>query len=211
MTGVSSRIAIVFGALAVGVGIVGICSRTDPRGALPLPPAVGRSAKEVAAGVDPRFGHLAPAIPDVLFKQRTAVRRLEKRLKGVAGPPGATRALLYPFMGDLPPSDLEEGPPWHIVLELDGGIALTARLSRGLPAVPPGMPTAVRLAWHVAVPFALRFTPEREEALRALLVYLGGRFAGGAGAVALADTVPGARFQVGAGLDRRRYEPPLDR
>ena len=202
MKGHSERLAIIGGVLAVAIGFIGLWARTDPRDAQTLPAAVGRPLDQVERGVDPRLAHVPAAVTEEKFRLSRAVRELTERLGGIPGPANATRALVYPFLGDLPSSTLEQGPPWHLILELDGTVTPTERLRRALPALPAGMPRQALRAWHVAVPRAGQLPGPRGEALRALLVYLAGRFSSKRGAPEFADLVPGAEFTVDPAIDR---------
>ena len=76
------------------------------------------------------------------------------------------RILLVPMVGELPPSTLEEGPPWHAVLRRDGTWGLTKRWKDQRPGVPEGWPIEpTRECLLVAIPHARSLNGARKNKL----------------------------------------------
>jgi hypothetical protein len=185
----------------VGAGVFTIVSRSQPATPTKMPPVVGRTETEQRLGMGP--GRLTvPAHPSVPLPE---LEDVEAVLARAPWPSFARNVVLYPVPGDSPKSTLEEGPPFHFVLSVDGTLIPMRRFLEGRPAVPPGLPAreAGRAA-HVLVPRAEGFLPPRRAALTALVHALGERL--GPGRVILMDRLPGSTVQVPAGFPRELIE-----
>jgi uncharacterized membrane protein (UPF0127 family) len=177
-----------------------------PAAGIPDPPRVGVAPDRVVVG--PAFPlDDAPATAP-LAQVSEGERRVLEALRGVSWPEFARTVVFHPLAAAAADAgDLEQGPPFHAVVDVDGAVRFTPRgLSAGR-ALPPGIPADHALAaLHVAIPDAARATPERMEAVRVLWREATRRL--GDGAAMFADEVPGSTVRLPEGFDRAPWVAP---
>jgi uncharacterized membrane protein (UPF0127 family) len=195
------RFSFLLTALVAAAVILGASQMAKPRGGgLPDPPVVGRLVIDGAMG---------PVVPDAASREDplengalAADIRVREVLATAAWPDFARNVVFHPLAGTaIPPTDLEQGPPYHLVLDKDGSIAWTERGKAAGPSMPPGIPVQFAVkSLHVAIPDAAVATPARLEAARALWKEAARRL--GDRAVVFADEVPGSTASLPEGFDR---------
>jgi uncharacterized membrane protein (UPF0127 family) len=165
----------------------------------PDKPRVGRDVSEVQVG--PVAAEDANDAPRDDSKAR-AEERVKALLAARRWPDFARSLVFHPLAEtELPGAGLEEGPPYHVVIEADGAIVWTGRGTAGSRAQPPGLPfKAATDAVHVALPACRSATADAAASVRALWTEGARRF--GAAAVVFADEVPGSTIRLPEGFDR---------
>lgn len=204
--------ALAMGALLVIAGVLGGFLRQEGRPErLELDPEVGRSARQVQAGGDPTLRAPAPV--------SGVEREAERRAAVFAMFDGATTqamrtmrpaaVVVHPFAGELPGETREDGPPWHLVLQVAGGVTPGGpRWAAGQPGGPSWMkPGDAREALHLAIPRAGSFGDARRRHYHDLLAWLLDRFALRAGDVRFATDHVGAPAWP-EGVDREALAVP---
>jgi len=208
---VPERMAALFG----GVGavlvtlIMGVRVEKPPLAVDGDRPLVGRAESDVAAGPLAAFRHIQRTTNAAREAARRAAsfERFDAALVGDPWPSGFRRIVIHPFLGALPDMSVEEGPPWHIVIERDGAVSPTPRLLKGAAGAPPGLPVrAARRAIHVAVPFAAEVPRPRRRVLMDLFEWLRRRL-GERTPVVLAPDAPGATGTLPQGVERTDLLP----
>lgn len=205
------RMAGVFG----GVGVVLVTLLMGLRGDTTLPamdehrPLVGRTQSDVAAGPVAEFRHIRATTDEdrEAIRRSASLSRFARTLVGDPRPVGFRRIVVHPFVAELPDVSVEDGPPWHLIVELDGRVTPTPRWRKGRAGAPPGLPVRAALkAIHVAVPFAAGVVGPRHQVLMDLFEWLRRRL-GGKASVQLASDVPGATATLPEGAARKDLLP----
>ncbi len=210
MTADDRFVLLLAGLLAIAVCVTGAQLRERGEPGLADRPRIGRSIDEVTAGPDPEFPRLqGSSARRAAESRREAMSRVEAFIGTGNWPIFAKAIVFHPIVGDeLPQSDLEEGPPFHVVIFPDGRSEWTPRGRRSALASPPGIPTAeAARALHVVILSASSPSRARDATVRAWWFVAAARAKSSRNAALFADEVPGSTAAVPTTFDRANCVP----
>jgi hypothetical protein len=174
MTDRALQAALICAVITICVGLAASWMRGPALPGAPEGPIVGRAASEVAAGPAAPFRDIRARSSEEIARDRAAAadEAMEARL-GASPPAFARWIVLYPLYGAPFAIELEEGAPWHILVDQEGNAASTERYRSGRQGVPQAIPSSAgRDALFVMIPHAGKLPRRRREGLGGLCAYL---------------------------------------